>query len=108
MAETRPSEILLLAGQRHFLLRVITSRLHRAKRRWTVGHAVLNTGGNCAECAHNDVAHGHPWRSARPVHLGGTPALDVLLALTKPLDVPVGDQADGESEEGLVDVVASF
>ncbi|MFZ4246935.1 hypothetical protein ACOZDF_16690, partial [Streptomyces griseoincarnatus] len=31
-----------------------------------------------------------------------------LLALTKPLDVPVGDQADGESEEGLVDVVASF
>ncbi|MFZ4192186.1 hypothetical protein ACOZFK_33315, partial [Streptomyces pseudogriseolus] len=31
-----------------------------------------------------------------------------LLALTKPLDVSVGDQADGESEEGLVDVVASF
>ncbi|MFF0097669.1 hypothetical protein ACFYSF_48470, partial [Streptomyces canus] len=32
----------------------------------------------------------------------------VLLALTKPLDVPVGDQTDGESEEGLVNVVASF
>lgn len=31
-----------------------------------------------------------------------------LLALTKPLDVPMGDQADGKSEEGLVDVVASF
>lgn len=29
----------------------------------------------------------------------------VLLALTKPLDVAVGDQADGESEEGFVDVV---
>ncbi|WP_322746888.1 hypothetical protein, partial [Streptomyces tauricus] len=32
----------------------------------------------------------------------------LLLALTKPLDVPVGDQADGKSEECLVDVVASF
>ena len=32
----------------------------------------------------------------------------VLVALTKPLDVAVGDQADGESEEGFVDVVASF
>jgi hypothetical protein len=28
--------------------------------------------------------------------------------LTKALDVAVGDQADGESEEGFVDVVASF
>jgi predicted component of type VI protein secretion system len=34
--------------------------------------------------------------------------LTALLALTKPLDVPVGDQTDGESEEGLVNVVASF
>ncbi|MEU1925689.1 TfuA-like protein, partial [Streptomyces albogriseolus] len=31
-----------------------------------------------------------------------------LLALTKPLDVPVRDQADGEAEERLVDVVASL
>jgi hypothetical protein len=31
-----------------------------------------------------------------------------LLALTKPLDVSVGDQAYGEAEECLVDVVASF
>ncbi|MFE0553868.1 hypothetical protein ACFW3A_31135, partial [Streptomyces pilosus] len=30
-----------------------------------------------------------------------------LLALAKPLDVAVGDQADGKAEEGLVDVVAS-
>jgi hypothetical protein len=30
------------------------------------------------------------------------------VALTKPVDVAVGDQADGESEKGLVDGVASF
>ncbi|MEU3902124.1 hypothetical protein, partial [Streptomyces sp. NPDC045251] len=34
-------------------------------------------------------------------------ALD-LKVLTKALDVAVGDQADGESEECFVDVVASF
>ncbi|MET9123331.1 transaldolase family protein, partial [Streptomyces sp. NPDC004528] len=33
---------------------------------------------------------------------------DVLLFLTKPLDVAMGDQADGESEECFVDVVAAF
>ena len=32
----------------------------------------------------------------------------VQLALTKPLDVSVGDQADSEAEEGLMDVGASF
>ncbi|MFI9569754.1 ANTAR domain-containing protein, partial [Streptomyces rishiriensis] len=31
-----------------------------------------------------------------------------LLSLTKPLDVAVGDQADGESEECFVDVVTSL
>lgn len=31
-----------------------------------------------------------------------------LLSLTKPVDLAVGDQADGESEEYVVDVVATF
>ncbi|MFF8973337.1 hypothetical protein, partial [Streptomyces sp. NPDC014995] len=31
-----------------------------------------------------------------------------LEVLTKALDVSVGDQAGGEAEEGLVDVVAAF
>lgn len=31
-----------------------------------------------------------------------------LEVLTKPLDVSVGDEAGGEAEEGLVDVVTSF
>ena len=30
------------------------------------------------------------------------------MALTKPLDVAVGDQTDGETEERLMDVSASF
>ncbi|MFJ4890491.1 hypothetical protein ACIP5U_11095, partial [Streptomyces sp. NPDC088788] len=34
--------------------------------------------------------------------------LELLEVLTKVLDVPVGDQAGGEAEESLVDVVASF
>ncbi|MFD6129674.1 hypothetical protein, partial [Streptomyces diastaticus] len=40
----------------------------------------------------------------------GTVAVAALLleVLTKALDVAVGDEAGGESEEGFVDVVASF
>lgn len=37
-----------------------------------------------------------------------THVLCSLLSLTKPLDLAVGDQADGESEEYVVDVVATF
>ncbi|MEU0405563.1 GntR family transcriptional regulator, partial [Streptomyces sp. NPDC006197] len=46
----------------------------------------------------------------RITYLGGSPTLPTpgLEVLTKALDVSVGDQAGGEAEEGLVDVVSSL
>ncbi|MGW1365430.1 hypothetical protein ACWCQP_50065, partial [Streptomyces chartreusis] len=41
------------------------------------------------------------WKRRDEIH-------EVLVVLTKPLDMSVGDQADREAEEALVDVVASF
>ncbi|MEU3298142.1 hypothetical protein ABZ722_38340, partial [Streptomyces longwoodensis] len=73
------------------------------------GFAALTSSDSRARtcCAVTDAGFEPPSvfsGSAEMVRLG----FGDLVALTKPLDVSVGDQADGKAEEGLVDVVASF
>ncbi|MEU9313967.1 hypothetical protein, partial [Streptomyces sp. NPDC048256] len=62
----------------------------------------LQAGPTCLDWVRR--LDGRPGRAAQS-GLAGVPG---LLSLTKPLDVAVGDQADGEPEECFVDVVASF